>query len=156
MGFEPLLGTDEATLDDKGRLIFTKKKRDRLGDGFTVTLGPKGCLEAYPAQIWSVMVANLLTQDALNEGVGEMTGLLMGSAEDDLHFDAQGRVTIPSKLRKKAFIEKDVLIIGCGNRCEIWAKEEYEKFEADRSGYGKDRRDLFRRARQLMEGLWPE
>ena len=73
MGFEPLLGTDEATLDDKGRLIFTKKKRDRLGDGFTVTLGPKGCLEAYPAQIWSVMVANLLTQDALNEGVGEMT-----------------------------------------------------------------------------------
>lgn len=156
MGFEPLLGTDEASLDDKGRLIFSKKKRERLGDGFVVTVGPKGCLEAYPASIWSNMVANLLSMDALNEGVAEYAGLLMGSADDDLKFDAQGRVVIPLRLRKKALIEKDVVIVGCGNRCEIWAREEFDKYDADRLGYGKDRREVFRQARKLMEGMWPE
>lgn len=156
MGFEPLLGTDEASLDDKGRLIFTKKKRDRLGDNFVVTLGPKGCLEAYPAAIWSDMVAKLLNMDALNEGVAEYSALLLGTAEDDLKFDPQGRVVIPLRLRKKASIEKDVVIVGCGNRCEIWAKSEFEEYEKDRLNYGKNRRALFREARKMMEGQWPE
>lgn len=156
LGFEPLIGTDDATLDDKGRLIFSKKKRDRLGDGFVATLGPKGCLEAYPAAIWSDMVAKLLNMDALNEGVAEYGALLLGTAEDDLKFDAQGRVVIPLRLRKKAKIEKDVVIVGCGNRCEIWAKEEHDEYEKDRLGYGQDRRKMFREARKMMEGLWPE
>lgn len=156
IGFEPLLGTDEASLDDKGRLIFSKKKRDRLGDKFVVTLGPKGCLEAYPEPIWLDMVAKLLSMDAMNEGVAEYSALLLGSADDDLKFDAQGRVVIPLRFRKQASIDKDVVIVGCGNRCEIWAKAEYEIYEKDRLGYGRERRELFRAARKMMGVTWPE
>lgn len=156
IGFEPLLGTDEASLDDKGRLIFSKKKRDRLGDNFVVTQGPKGCLEAYPLAIWLDMVAKLLNMDALNEGVAEYSALLLGSAEDALKFDPQGRVVIPVRLRNKANIEKDVVIVGCGNRCEIWAKKEFDEYEKDRLNYGAERRSLFREARKMMEGQWPE
>jgi len=157
LGFEPLIGSDEASLDDKGRLIFTKKKRERLGESFVVTVGPKGCLEAYPATIWNDMVSKLLQQDALNEGVSEYTALLLGSADDDLKFDAQGRVVIPVKLRTKAKIRKDVVIVGCGNRCEIWAKEEFEDYEKDRLGYGNDKRRVWRAAKRLMEGgEWPD
>ena len=156
LGFEPLLGTEEAGLDDKNRLIFSKKKRERLGDGFVVTVGPKGCLEAFPSHIWNNMVAKLLSQDELNEGVSEYTSLLLGWADDDLKFDAQGRVVIPHRLRSKADIKKDVVIVGCGNRCEIWAKEEHEKYEKDRLGYGLEKRSVWRAARKMMEGEWPE
>lgn len=156
IGFEPLLGTDEASLDDKGRLIFSKKKRDRLGEKFVAVLGPKGCLEAFPEPIWRDMVAKLLSMDAMNEGVAEYSSLLLGSAEDDLRFDAQGRVVIPLRLRKQASIEKDVVIVGCGNRCEIWAKSEFEIYEKDRLGYGRERREQFRAARRMMGGMWPE
>lgn len=154
--FEPLIGTEEATLDEKGRLIFSKKKRERLGDSFVVTVGPKGCLEAYPESIWNDMVAKLLDQDALNEGVSEYTGLLLGSADDDLKFDTQGRVVIPQKLRAKAGITKEVVIVGCGNRCEIWAKAEHVEYEKDRLNYGAEKRKVWRQAKRMMEGEWPE
>lgn len=157
LGFEPLIGTEEATLDDKGRLIFSKKKRERLGDSFVVTVGPKGCLEAYPSTIWNDMVAKLLQQDALNEGVSEYTALLLGSADDDLKFDQQGRVVIPQKLRTKAKIDRQVVIVGCGNRCEIWAKAEFDVYDKDRLNYGQDNRKVWRTAKKLMDGKeWPE
>ncbi len=156
LGFEALLGTEETAVDDKGRLIFSRKKRERLGDTFVVTVGPKGCLEAYPGQIWRAMTTKLLEQDELNEGVSEYTSLLLGSAEDDLKFDAQGRVVIPSRMRKKALIDKEVVIVGCGIKCEIWAKEEHEKYEKDRWGYKKEEREVFRKAKMMMEGKWPE
>ena len=157
LGFEPLMGTEEATLDDKGRLIFSKKKRERLGDSFVVTVGPKGCLEAYPATIWNDMVSRLLQQDALNEGVSEYTALLLGSADDDLKFDQQGRVVIPQKLRSKSGIDKQVVIVGCGNRCEIWAKSEFDVYDKDRLNYGQDKRKVWRKAKKLMDGGdWPE
>lgn len=157
MGFEPLMGTEEASLDEKGRLIFSKKKRDRLGESFVVTVGPKGCLEAYPAQIFNGMVTRLLGQDALNEGVSEYTALLLGSADDDLKFDGQGRVVIPQKMRVKAGIDKHVVIVGCGNRCEIWDRTKYEEYQKDPLGYRKDERKVWRTAKKLMDGgEWPE
>ena len=33
---KPLIGTDEAIIDVKGRLLLSKKKRDRLGDSFVI------------------------------------------------------------------------------------------------------------------------
>jgi MraZ protein len=41
--------------------------------------------------------------------------------------DAQGRVLIPQKLRNEAGLEKSVIVIGMGDRAEIWNPAEYEK-----------------------------
>ena len=41
-----LLGQEEATIDDKGRVLVAKNKRDRLGSDFVMRLGDNGCI--YP------------------------------------------------------------------------------------------------------------
>jgi DNA-binding transcriptional regulator/RsmH inhibitor MraZ len=49
---KPLIGTDEATIDDKGRILVGKKKRERLGEPFAIAVGEVGCLVAYPEPVW--------------------------------------------------------------------------------------------------------
>ena len=46
------------------------------------------------------------------------------SAEED----AQGRVVLPTALRKMAGIKKDIVTLGRGKRLEIWAAEKYYEY----------------------------
>jgi MraZ protein len=41
--------------------------------------------------------------------------------------DSQGRVALPSNLRDYASIDKEVMIVGAGNRIEIWSKSRYDE-----------------------------
>ena len=150
---ERLLGTDEATLDDKGRILVSKKKRDRLGENFTVALGTTGCLTAYPEPVWEELVDSVLRFDPTNLGRELYTRLVLGHADDELKFDAQGRVVIPAKLRELAGIKDkaQVLLVGCGDRLEIWAKEEYESYLKNPEAYGRERRDEILKAKRLMK-----
>lgn len=148
---KPLLGTDEATIDSKGRILVSKKKRDRLGSGFAMCLGDNGCLYAYPAEQWEAILEEIYASDPTNPGRQVFTRLVLGEADDDLSFDDVGRVVIPQKLRAKAKLDKDVLLIGCGDRLEIWAKEEYAEFERKGEAYEAERKEKIRNARREMK-----
>ena len=99
-----LVGTDEAVLDDKGRLLFSKKKRDALGENFVLAQGPLSNLVLYPANTWAELVADFGKYERLNFGRQQYTRLLFGTAAADLKFDGQGRLVIPAKLREKGKI----------------------------------------------------
>ena len=43
----------------------------------------------------------------------------------DVELDKQGRTVIPQKLRDYAKLEKEVFIVGVGNRIEIWSKNNW-------------------------------
>ena len=43
----------------------------------------------------------------------------------DVQPDAQGRIIIPSFLKDKVEIEKNVLVMGVGTHIEIWAQEVF-------------------------------
>ncbi|MBI1757262.1 MAG: cell division/cell wall cluster transcriptional repressor MraZ [Fimbriimonas ginsengisoli] len=146
---KPLTGTDEAVLDSKGRLLLSKKKRDRLGDSFAIGIGAIGCLVAYPREIWQRMLAEIDRFPTINSGRQSYTRLMLGQAEDELECDAQGRVVIPQKLRQASKLEQDVVLVGCGDRLEIWAKEEWRKFN-EFPDYGKDRLKAIERAHEQM------
>lgn len=148
---KPLIGTDEATVDDKGRVLVSKKKRDRLGDGFAMCLGDNGCIYAYPGDRWRLICDEIETHDPTNQGTVEYTRMVMGTAEDELEFDQQGRVVIPRKLREAAKLKDKVLLVGCLTRLEIWSEEEYQRYESDRDGYGRGRREKIQHAYQEMK-----
>src|ERR1051325_8923969 len=101
-------------MDDKGRILVSKKKRERLGDGFTLVLGKLGCLIAYPQSIWNQLLEETLSFGLTNDGRRDYSRLIFGSAEDDLKFDGPGRMVIPQKLRDAAKLKDKVLVIGCG------------------------------------------
>ncbi len=149
---KPLIGTDEATIDDKGRILVGKKKRERLGEPFAMAVGEVGCLVAYPEEMWQQKVAEMLGYDSLNQGRQQYTRLFLGYADDELKFDQQGRVVVPQKLRDIAKLSDKVLLVGCGDRLEIWAKDEYERFQEDTEGYGAKRREALAKAYGQMVG----
>lgn len=149
---KPLIGTDEATIDDKGRILVGKKKRERLGEPFAMAVGEVGCLVAYPEEVWRRKVGEMLGYDSLNQGRQQYTRLFLGYADDELKFDQQGRVVVPQKLREIAKLTDKLLLVGCGDRLEIWAKEEYERFQEDTEGYGAKRREALAKAYGQMVG----
>lgn len=151
--FKPLIGTDEATIDAKGRILVSKKKRDRLGEPFAMALGNLGCLVAYPEVVWRRMFDEIMQYSYINQGRQQYTRLILGLADDELKFDVQGRVVVPQKLRDLARLDKEVLIIGCGDRAEIWAKEEWEQFNRNPDGYAQQRKEAIEKAYQQMTGV---
>jgi MraZ protein len=148
--FKPLTGTDETSLDEKGRLVVSKKKRERLGDNFAIAISEIGCLAIYPERTWQSILAEVQSVGAINKGRQIFARLVIGTAEDELSCDANGRVLIPAHLRKEAKIKDKVVVIGAMDRIEIWAKEEYDAFTADPLSYGKQREGLIDQARTLM------
>lgn len=49
------------------------------------------------------------------------------SGASDVSCDKQGRVLLAASLRRYASIDKDVVIIGVGDKAEIWAAETWQE-----------------------------
>jgi len=148
---KPLLGTDEATIDGKGRILISKKKRERLGDDFAICLGENGCLNAYPAARWEELMAEINKYDPISGGRQQYTHLVLGTADDELSCDDQGRVVVPQKIRTMAKLTKDVVIVGCGDRIEIWDKAEHDLYLGSPDTYGAARRASIEKAYRDMK-----
>jgi MraZ protein len=151
-----LIGTDDAAVDDKGRLFISARKRERLGQGFAMYLGETGCIFAVPGDDWEAICIDMSRYDQRNPGTMEYSHEIMGSATDNLKFDQQGRIVIPKDLRDEAKIRERVKIIGCNTRLEIWAVEEHELFKRDTKNYAKERRDRMAAAyREMIQSCAP-
>ena len=108
----PLLGEETVTVDGKFRVLFSKKKRDRLGENFVLAIGLKGCLEALPRATFDQMTAEILAAPPLNMGRQEYASMLARNSDDDQNFDSEGRVLIPVGLRAKGKIaQKGKLVL---------------------------------------------
>ena len=68
------------------------------------------------------------------------------SSAAECEWDKQGRFLIPSNLREAAEMDKSVIIIGVGNRVEIWDLEKWNKYNEENSediaGLAEDLADL--------------
>ena len=48
-----------------------------------------------------------------------------------IELDGSGRLLIPEMLRKRAGLEKEVVMVGVENRTELWSRERWEKFSEE-------------------------
>ena len=114
-----LTGEYEHRLDTKGRLIMPSKLREELGCTFMITKGLDNCLYVYPNDEWQ-QFADKLNQLPMTNKSARQFKRFFNSGAVKCETDAQGRVIIPQTLRTFANIEKDVVIIGNGEKAEIW------------------------------------
>lgn len=119
------MGTYEHSIDTKGRVIIPAKFRETLGDSFVVTLGLDGCLFVYPEGEWEDFVKQLRELPGSKEARKLQRYFMAGAAPCDV--DKQGRVLIPSSLREKAGLEKDIVFVGVMSKIEIWSKERWDE-----------------------------
>ena len=46
-----------------------------------------------------------------------------------MELDKQGRILLPAMLRETVGIEKEVIVMGVGNKVEIWDKAKWEEHQ---------------------------
>ena len=128
------IGEYNHSIDAKGRLIVPAKYRDELGEHFFVTKGLDGCLFAYDEKDFSALQEKVMSLPLSHKASRDISRFFLGSAQES-EFDKQGRILLAAPLREHAGLEKDVVLVGVGNRIEIWSKERYdaseEGFDAD-------------------------
>ena len=116
MGFG-LNGRFEHTIDAKGRVFVPAKLRDKLGEGFVAAAVMDHCVCLYSQEEWDKLVEGLSAMP-LTKARRLQRHLSANAA--DVQVDAQGRILLPRHLLAYAALEKEALIIGAGNRAEIW------------------------------------
>lgn len=124
------MGEYHHNIDDKNRLIVPSKFREKLGDTFIVTRGLENCLFVYSTEDWERIVKKLESLPFTRKDARKFMRFFLSGATN-LEFDKQGRITISAPLLSHANIQKECVIIGVGERVEIWGLEEWEKFFDD-------------------------
>lgn len=132
-------GETECTLDDKGRLLIPIRYREELGEVVTLARGTYGQINVYPKTLYDEM----LKAAQLSEENGEFpnaTRLLAAGVECEV--DRQGRIVIPSLLRRSARLNSDVVVVGNIDHLEIWNTdrwlESYDNWVRQFQEFGDD------------------
>jgi len=127
MGSDPIpdvfRGANQVTLDAKGRMVMPTRYRERLiercNGRLVVTIDRDQCLLLYPLPDWDEIERKLMRLPTLNPHARRMQRLMVGHATD-LELDGHGRVLLPAELRTFAGLTRDGVLLGQGNRFELW------------------------------------
>lgn len=120
------MGEYHQKIDDKGRLTIPAKVREALGNDFVVTRGLDGCLFIYKKQTWEEIIKKYQSLPNVKDARNFMRFLLSGAI--NLDFDKQGRINISAPLQKYADLTKQCVVIGVGDRLEIWNDDRWNNF----------------------------
>lgn len=121
-------GVANLNLDSKGRLAVPAKYRDVLlsqCDGrLIVTADPSKCLLIYPLPEWEPIERKLNSLSSFNPATRSLQRLLVGNASD-VELDGAGRILLATPLRVFAGMEKSVVLVGQGNKFELWDEAKW-------------------------------
>jgi MraZ protein len=121
-------GVSHLALDSKGRLAVPAKHREALASGSNgrviLTADPSHCLLVYPLSEWEPIQGRLMALSSFNEKIRGLQRLLVGHA-DDVELDGAGRILVPPALRQYAALEKRVVLVGQGNKFELWDEAKW-------------------------------
>lgn len=121
------IGEYHHSIDDKGRLIIPSKFREELGSKFIITRGIENCLFVYSLESWEKIVNKLETLPFTKKDARAFIRFFLSGASE-AEFDKQGRINITSPLISYANITKECIVIGTGDRLEIWSEESWNDF----------------------------
>ena len=118
--------TYQHTIDAKGRLFIPVRLREELGHTFYVTLSMEKCLSAYSIEGWERFKDK--NRQMPQEDQNKMRPIFAMAHKCDL--DSQGRINLPQTLRNFAGLQKNVAIVGVGERVEFWDSDVYAPIAA--------------------------
>ncbi len=119
-------GIAALNLDAKGRITIPTRYRDDLQEDnenqLVLTIDTEEqCLLLYPLAEWEVIEQKIAALPSFNVASRRIQRLLIGHATE-LDVDSNGRLLLPPLLREYAGIEKRVMLVGQGNKFELWAE----------------------------------
>ncbi|WP_427017164.1 division/cell wall cluster transcriptional repressor MraZ [Pseudarthrobacter sp. P1] len=124
------LGTHSPRLDEKGRIILPAKFREELAGGLVLTRGQERCIYVFSAREFEKVHEQMREAPISSRQARDYIRVFLSGASDEIP-DKQGRVTIPAMLRAYAGLDRDLTVIGAGNRAEIWDAAAWEQYLAE-------------------------
>jgi MraZ protein len=122
-------GVNNISLDAKGRLAIPARYRDYLGQHcngeMVVTIDTEErCLLVYPKPEWEDIQRKVEALPSFNPASRRVQRLLIGHATD-IELDGSGRILLPPPLRDYANLDKKAVMLGQGNKLELWSEEHW-------------------------------
>ncbi|SIT66831.1 MraZ protein [Ectothiorhodosinus mongolicus] len=121
-------GVTNLNVDVKGRLAMPSRYRESLVElcrgQLVLTVDRDGCLLVYPLPEWERIERSLMSRPNMNRQVRRLQRLLVGHATE-VELDGQGRILLPPPLREYAGLEKRAVLVGQGNKFELWDEEKW-------------------------------
>lgn len=120
----------ESKLDSKGRLVLPSRIKAQLpeggGDELVIRRGFEQCLIIYPMVEFKKVFSKISGLSEFNEEYRKLQrNFFSGTATVEM--DNNGRFLIPKNMLAYAQLDKDVILVGMGNKVEIWNPAIYEK-----------------------------
>jgi MraZ protein len=120
----PFRGTFDHTLDAKNRLTVPARYRAALSEGVVLAMPVdlKPCVGVWRPEEYEQYTRRALAElPPLSTTLTELERFFYGSSHD-AELDAAGRIMIPGFLGEHAGLAKDVMVVGVGDRLELWDK----------------------------------
>ena len=120
--------TYEHSIDDNGRVVLPAKFRAQLPETVFVTLGGN-CVALMAPEAFEQR-RRKLAESAEDRAVSHRALIALHSRAEEVKPDKQGRFVIPERLRARVGLGAEVVLVGLGDRIEIWDRERWAVAEA--------------------------
>lgn len=125
-----MFGNFHRSLDDKNRLVIPSRFRKDLGKVFFVSYGADKVLEIRSEESFNKWKDKLLNAGSINKTLRAYKRFFFGNTFE-VESDKLGRFTLQQSSIDFAAIKNEVVILGLGDKIEIWSKQNYEKFSSN-------------------------
>ena len=121
----------ECKLDAKGRLVLPAKIKSNLpesaGNELMLRRGFEPCLVLYPMVEFKKIYSRIAGLNEFNTEYRQLQrNFFRGNTQVEL--DGTGRFLIPKNMLGYAQIERAAIVVGMGNRVEIWNPDLYDDY----------------------------
>jgi MraZ protein len=125
-------GETAITIDDKGRLTIPTAYREQVesecANRLVLTYNPfeSGCLWLFPYAAWELVRDQVNALSKVVKAHRDMQMKLVGAAAV-VEPDSAARILLPASQRTTAGIEKKAVLLGMGDKFELWSEQEHLK-----------------------------
>ena len=111
-------------------MVMPNRYREQIAElaqgKLVVTVDKDQCLLIYPLPEWEQIERRLMSLPSLNATARRLQRLMVGHATD-LPLDGHGRLLLPPELREFAKLGRHGMLIGQGNRFELWDEARWSE-----------------------------
>ncbi len=130
----PLIGEQELTIDEKGRLLVPADVRKRLetfGESdvlVMVNMGGRGFL--YPEKYHFSRIGDVKVGIVPSVQEQRLMRALFGQSVR-LPWDKQGRILVSPKTSNNLKLDREIVLVSAGDHMELWNRPDWEKEQID-------------------------
>jgi MraZ protein len=129
MGF--FSGEYDCTIDAKGRMVLPARIKSNLPEvdagNIVLTRGFEACLVLYSQTEFKKIYNKIAGLNEFSEEFRRFQRNFFRGVQE-LELDNNSRLLLPKSLATHAQLDKDAIVVGMGNRVEIWNPTVYEQY----------------------------